>query len=145
MKEIYGEKLTINCDKIHDYLGIDTDWSKDGQVSTSMIKYLCKMLENFIQDVKKLYMTSSLDFKEKRDAAKLPGELAVIFYHAVAQIDTMYLHSWIVNQLHIAHWDYIIHFAVEIPFEIRDQFWVPHQKLHGACYLDFVKSQNMLI
>ena len=30
MKGIYGEKLTIHRGKIHDYLGMDMDWTKDG-------------------------------------------------------------------------------------------------------------------
>ena len=33
MKNIHSEKLTIHRGKIHDYLGMDMDWTKDGQVS----------------------------------------------------------------------------------------------------------------
>ena len=39
-----------------------------------------------------------------------------------------------------AHWDFEIHFAHEVRFQIRDQFWIPKQKLHGACYLIFCKT-----
>ena len=46
----------------------------------------------------------------------------------------------------VRHWEYIITFAVEVQFQIRDQFWIPHQNLHEAYYLDFlVTSQNVLV
>ena len=45
MKTIYGEKLTVHRGKIHDYLGMDMDWSKNGKVTISMIKYLFQILE----------------------------------------------------------------------------------------------------
>ena len=32
---------------------------------------------------------------------------------------------------------YIITFAVDVQFHIRDQFWIIQPKLHGACFLDF--------
>ena len=38
MKTIYGGKLTVHRGKIHDYLGMDMDWPKDGKVTISMIK-----------------------------------------------------------------------------------------------------------
>ena len=38
---------------------------------------------------------------------------------------------------------YTGNFAVAFQFQNQDQFWVPCQKLHGACILDFSeKSQN---
>ena len=39
------------------------------------------------------------------------------------------------------HWEYAGIFAVKLWFQIRDQFWIPHPKLHGAKYF-FVKPQN---
>ena len=46
----------------------------------------------------------------------------------------------------IADWAYVGIFAVKIRFHIRDQFWIPQPKLHGACILDFVeKSKNELV
>ena len=38
----------------------------------------------------------------------------------------------------IAHWDYVGIFAVEVRFQIRDQFWIPKPKLHEAKYLIFL-------
>ena len=44
------------------------------------------------------------------------------------------------------HWDYAGILPVEIRVQIRDQFWDPQPKLHGAKYLIFfVKSQNELV
>ena len=33
--------------------------------------------------------------------------------------------------------------AVHVRFQICDWFWIPHQKLHGVCFLDFLKSPKM--
>ena len=35
------------------------------------------------------------------------------------------------------YWDYADIFAVEVRFQIRDLFWIPQPKLHGAKYLIF--------
>jgi len=44
------------------------------------------------------------------------------------------------------HWDCAGIFAVEVRFQIWDQFWIPQPKLHGAKYLMFfVKHQNGLV
>ena len=37
---IYGQKLTVKRGKIHDYLGMDLDWSVGGKVTILMIKYV---------------------------------------------------------------------------------------------------------
>ena len=36
------------------------------------------------------------------------------------------------------HRDYGGILAVEVQFQIRDQFWIPHPKLHGSKYLIFL-------
>ena len=90
MKGIYGEKLTIHRGNIHDYLGMDMDWSKDGQVSISMIKYLIKMLNDFIENITKSSVTPSADYlfkiREDKEVKKLPEELAIAYHHTVAQL-----------------------------------------------------------
>merc|ERR1711966_605417 len=76
--------------KIHDYLGMNMDWLKDGKVTISMIKCLFQILEEFIDEITKTSVTLSADYlfkiREKCDAAQLPEELAVIFHHTVAQL-----------------------------------------------------------
>ena len=90
MKTIYGEKLTVHRGKIHDYLGMMMDWSKDGKVTISMIKYLSEILEEFIEEIKKTSVTPSADYffkiRKKSEAIPLPEELADIIHHTVAQL-----------------------------------------------------------
>ena len=65
------------------------DWTKDGQVSISMIKYLSKILEDFLENITKSSVTPSADylFKIREDVVKkLPEELAIVFHHTVAQL-----------------------------------------------------------
>ena len=45
--EIYGPKTTISRGKVHEYLGIDIDWSQQRTMIISMIKHLQKMINNF--------------------------------------------------------------------------------------------------
>ena len=90
MKTIYGEKLTVHRGKVHDYIGMDMNWSKDGKVTISMIKYLYQVLYEFIEEITKTSATPSADYlfkiRENCDAAQLPEELAVIFHHTVTQL-----------------------------------------------------------
>ena len=41
---IYGEKLTCSHRKVHDYLGMDLDFTEEFSVKISMIKYIKKFL-----------------------------------------------------------------------------------------------------
>ena len=42
----------------------------------------------------------------------------------------------------IADWAYASIFAVEVRFQIQDQFWIPQLELHGACILGFWKFKK---
>ena len=54
-------------------------------------------------------------------------------------------YSWI-GYIAIADWAYVGIFAVAVQFENQDKFWIPNQKLHVACILDFSKkNQNELV
>ena len=53
--------MTVKRGKIHDYLGMDLDWSVGGKVTISMIKYVYTILEEFIEVVKKTAATSARD------------------------------------------------------------------------------------
>ena len=48
---IYGEALTVHRGKIHDYLGMDLDYTTKGKVGVSMIKYVDKILEGFLEEL----------------------------------------------------------------------------------------------
>ena len=87
---IYGPKLTIKRRKCHDYLGIDLDWSVDGKVTISMIKYVNKILENFIEVIKMITVTPARDnlfqIRAEELAEQLLEELVVVFYHTITQL-----------------------------------------------------------
>ena len=44
-------------------------------------------------------------------------------------------YDWIAHQMHIGTTLDAGMFAVEVQFQIRDQFWIPQPELHGAKYL----------
>ena len=48
---IYGEKLTVHRGLVHDYLGMDLDYTTKGKVENSMIKYVDKILEGFSEEL----------------------------------------------------------------------------------------------
>ena len=87
---IHGQKLTVKRGKIHDYLGMDLDWSVGGKVTISMIKYVYKILKDFIEVIKKIAATPARDnlfqVRAQKLAEHLPEELAVAFHHVVAQL-----------------------------------------------------------
>ena len=90
MKDIYGQKLTPHRGKIRDYLEMDMDWPKKGKVSILMIKYLYKVLEDFIEDIRKSSVTPAADYLfkigENTEKMKISEELAIIFHTTVAQL-----------------------------------------------------------
>ena len=40
MAKIYGPNITVSRGPVHDYLGMDLDYSERGNIKISMIKYL---------------------------------------------------------------------------------------------------------
>ena len=87
---IYGQKLIVKRGKIHDYLGMDLDWSFGGKVTISMIKSVYKILEDFVEVIKKTAVTPArynlFQVRAEELAEHLPEELAVAFHHAVVQL-----------------------------------------------------------
>ena len=87
---IYGHKLIVKRGKVHDYLGMDLDWSVGGKVTILMIKYVYKILEDFVEVIKKTAATPARGNLFQVQADKLaehsPEELAVAFHHVVTQL-----------------------------------------------------------
>ena len=87
---IYGQKLSVKRGKIHDYLVFDLDWSVRGTVTSSMIIYIYKILEDLIEVIKKTALTLARDnlFQVRSEGLSeyLPEELIVAFHHAVAPL-----------------------------------------------------------
>ena len=47
LASIYGNGLVVHRGQVHDYLGMDLNYTKDGIVQVSMIKYTSKILTKF--------------------------------------------------------------------------------------------------
>ena len=55
-----------------------------------MIKYLCKILEDFLENITKSSVTPAADYlfkiRDDEEVKKLPEDLAIAFHHTVAQL-----------------------------------------------------------
>ena len=58
----YGNKLKVNCEKVHDYMGMDLDFPEKGTVKVSIIKYLNKILASFPEEICGTYDTPSSNY-----------------------------------------------------------------------------------
>jgi hypothetical protein len=54
LQKTYGKhgKVVSHRGKIHDYLGMELDYSKAGKVNNGMIKYVVNMLQDFPEQLK---------------------------------------------------------------------------------------------
>ena len=75
---------------MHDYLGMDLDFSTPGTLQVSMIKYLKKVLANFPELI---HSTSTslaadhlFDIRDEGESWALPEEQAVAFHRTVGQL-----------------------------------------------------------
>ena len=82
--------MIVTREKVHDYLGMDLDYTKKGVLRVSMIKYLKKVFDNFLEQITSTSSSPAVDHLFKiceGDAVKvLPKEQAVNFHHTVAQL-----------------------------------------------------------
>jgi hypothetical protein len=87
---IYGNGLVVHRGKIHDYLGMDLNFSTDGIVQVSMITYTSKILTDFPEPITTSCATLAVDhlFTVRREskAKFLPEAQAQAFHHTVAQL-----------------------------------------------------------
>jgi hypothetical protein len=92
LAKIYGDSLTVHRGKIHDYLGVDLDFSQKGVVRASMIRYLAKLIEEFPEAIVGTASTPASDnLFQVRDESDpkyraLPEEQAMAFHRTVAQL-----------------------------------------------------------
>ena len=54
LKKIYGNRMTIHCGKVHDYLGMDLDLSSAKVLKIGMIKYVKKIIDETNQRLLRL-------------------------------------------------------------------------------------------
>ena len=90
MSELYGSGTKSSRGKVHDFLGMDLDWSRDGVFIVSMIKYLQKIIDDFPEEIRTTRATLANDnlFKIREDGEEqlLPEEQAQAFHHTTAQL-----------------------------------------------------------
>ena len=82
-----GEVKTVRG-PIHDYLGMVLDFSRKGQVSIDMSRYIKSMVVNFPQEELKGYCKHPWDenlFRVDETSPKLPQDKAELFHRVVAQ------------------------------------------------------------
>ena len=51
LKGKYGDGLTVHTGHVHDYLGVDHDYSEKGVVKMSMMKHINKIFSDFPEDI----------------------------------------------------------------------------------------------
>jgi hypothetical protein len=97
LKSKYGDGLMVHTGDVHDYLGVDHDYSdaaKEGVVKMSMMKHIRKIFEDFPEEIGKSSLTPASEnlYKirdpEENDERKswLDPERARDFHHSVAQL-----------------------------------------------------------
>ena len=52
MSELYGSGTKYSRGKVHDFLGMDLDWSQDGVFIVSMIKYLQNIIDDCPEELR---------------------------------------------------------------------------------------------
>ena len=90
LKGIYGDKITINRGKVHEYLGMTFDYTEDGVLRVHMIPFIDTILSDFPEVVTKSAPSPHTDnlfrVREESEARYLPEEQAVAFHRTVAQL-----------------------------------------------------------
>jgi hypothetical protein len=56
-----GDRLSVHEGDVHDYLGVDLDYSENGKVKLSMIKHLEKVFEDFPEEIGRAASTPASD------------------------------------------------------------------------------------
>ena len=96
LQSIYGENLTVKRGKVHNYLGMDLDFSENGSIKVLMIKYVGKILWAFHDSLKSSSATPSADHLlqvgDQDKVKRLTEDQAELFHHFVAQI-LFYVHT----------------------------------------------------
>jgi hypothetical protein len=61
LKSIYGQDMQVSRGKKHDYLGMDLEYSNDGEVKITMINYLKGVLDDFPEAIVNTAATPAAD------------------------------------------------------------------------------------
>jgi hypothetical protein len=81
--------MTVHRGKVHEYLGMDLEFSTPKVLRIGMIKYIKKVLEEFLEDIKSVAATPAAEhlFEVQEDNLEklLPEEQALAFHRTTAQ------------------------------------------------------------
>jgi hypothetical protein len=90
LKSIYGLDMRVSRGKTRDYLGMDLDYSNDGEVKITMINYLKGVLEDFPEAIVKTAVTPAANhlftIRPEGECKPLDESEAMAFHHYVAQL-----------------------------------------------------------
>ncbi len=90
LSETYKVTVAAHCGKVHDYLGMIFDFSKDRKVVINMVEYIKNIITDFPEEIIATQTSPAAEhlFTVWSDAkAKpLPEEQAMAFHHATAQL-----------------------------------------------------------
>ena len=87
---IYGERMTVHRRKVHDYPGMDLDFSTTNTLKIGMIKYINKIHKDFPKEIKSSSSITTAEHlfyvrKDNQDRL-LPEEQSRSFHHSTAQL-----------------------------------------------------------
>jgi hypothetical protein len=84
LSKTYGVSVATHQGKIHDYLGMIFDFSKEGKVMVNMIKYIKTIIGNFPEEIIAARASPATDYlfmvRDKTKATPLPEEQACAFH-----------------------------------------------------------------
>ena len=82
--------MTVHRGKVHDYLGMDLDFSSVKVLKIGMIKYIKKILGEFPEEIKSAAATPAAEHLftvcEDNTDKILPEEQALVFHRTTAQL-----------------------------------------------------------
>ena len=90
LNKLYSNNVKVTRGDVHEYLGMEFDYSEPGVFKVSMIPYIDKIFEDFPEDIKSSAPAPHTDYlfkiREESKRKKLETERAVAFHHATAQL-----------------------------------------------------------
>ena len=96
--QIYGERMTVHHGNVHDYLGMDLDFSTSNTLKIGMIKYIKKILEDFLEEIKYAVAMPAaehlFDVSEDNQDRFLPEEQARAFHQSTSQLLFLCARDW---------------------------------------------------
>jgi hypothetical protein len=90
IKSIYGEDMRVSRGKKHDYLGMDLDYSVQGEMKVTMIDYLKRVITEFPEEITRTASSPAAErlftVRPNDESVPLEEKRAIAFHHCVAQL-----------------------------------------------------------